>query len=131
MSNKTKKKKAPSVKKVSNARKNGKDSLLRRPFLISIGALALAEEQASSLIDSLLDRGEEARKRGQDFMKEREKERENAPEKRKKAKKKSPQKRQKGEDLIARALHLLNIPTLSEVEKLNKKVDALTKKKVA
>jgi len=127
MPNKTKKKKAPRAKEVSSARKNGKDSLLRKPFLISIGALALAEEQASSLLDSLFDKSEEARKRGQDFMKEREK----APAKRKKVTKKTARKRQPREDWIARALHLLNIPTLSEVEKLNKKVDALTKKKVA
>jgi len=107
------------------AKKNGKakdTGLLRRPFLISVGALALAEEQASSVIDSLLDRGEKARKAGEKYMKK---------EDASKSDKKKPVAKKKsraGEDLLGRALHWLNIPTRKDIEKLNRKVDSLLKK---
>ena len=55
------------TKKNTRAKGNGKTDtaeLLRRPFLISVGLLAMAEEQASSLIDSLVERGEKAQKAG-------------------------------------------------------------------
>jgi len=58
--------------KATAAKKNGDTKeigVLRRPFLISVGAFALAEEQASSMIDSLIERGEKARKAGEKYMK--------------------------------------------------------------
>jgi poly(hydroxyalkanoate) granule-associated protein len=121
---KTKRTTRKPVKAVAE-KKNGKakdTGLLRRPFLISVGALALAEEQASDMIDSLLDRGEKARKAGEKYMKK-----ENAS---KSAKKKPAAKKKafSGEELLGRALHWLNIPTRKDIEKLNRKVDSLLKK---
>ena len=121
---KTKRTTKKPVKAVAG-KKNGKakdTGLLRRPFLISVGALALAEEQASDMIDSLLDRGEKARKAGEKYMKK-----EDAS---KSAKKKPAAKKKSraGEDLLGRALHWLNIPTRKDIEKLNRKVDSLLKK---
>jgi poly(hydroxyalkanoate) granule-associated protein len=121
---KTKRTTKKPVKAVAE-KKNGKakdTGLLRRPFLISVGALALAEEQASDMIDSLLDRGEKARKAGEKYMK---KEDASKPAKKKPAAKK---KSRTGEDLLGRALHWLNIPTRKDIEKLNRKVDSLLKK---
>jgi poly(hydroxyalkanoate) granule-associated protein len=102
--------------------------ILRRPFLISVGALALAEERATEALDSLIKKGEKARKAGEKYMKELEKDASKATGKTKNRKKK---KASSGEDLIESALHWLNIPTRDEIAKLNKKVDALMKKRVA
>ena len=121
---KTKRTTRKPVKAVAE-KKNGKakdTGLLRRPFLISVGALALAEEQASDMIDSLLDRGEKARKAGEKYMKKEDASK--SSEKKPAAKKKS----RAGEDLLGRALHWLNIPTRKDIEKLNRKVDSLLKK---
>ncbi len=122
---KTKRTTKKPVKAVAE-KKNGKakdTGLLRRPFLISVGALALAEEQASSVIDSLLDRGEKARKAGEKYMKK-----EDASKSAEKKKPVAKKKSRAGEDLLGRALHWLNIPTRKDIEKLNKKVDSLLKK---
>lgn len=112
--------------KTDSAKKNGKaksNDVLRRPFLISVGALALAEERAAEVIDSLIERGEKARKAGEKYMK---KLNENAPGTSAKSKKRK--KSGTGEDLVQRTLHWLNVPTRDEIQKLNKKVDALMKK---
>ena len=119
-------------KKVAPEKSNGKvksNELLRRPFLISVGALALVEERATEVIDSLIERGEKARKAGEKYMKELEKETSKTTGKAKNAKKKK--KASTGEDIFESALHWLNIPTHNEIVKLNKKVDALMKKRVA
>jgi len=113
--------KATAAKKNGNTKEIG---VLRRPFLISVGAFALAEEQASSMIDSLIERGEKARKAGEKYMKKLNKNVSKASKKTKSSKKKA----RSGEDLFGRALGWLNIPTRKEIEKLNKKVDALMKK---
>jgi poly(hydroxyalkanoate) granule-associated protein len=104
--------------------KEKSSDLLRRPFLISVGALALAEEAATEVIDSLIERGEKARKEGEKYMKKLEKKSSKAPGKSKKGKKKASA----DEDLLQRTLHWLNMPTRKEIEKLSKKVDALSKK---
>ena len=122
----TKRNKAKSAD-VESAKKNGKaksTEILRRPFLISVGALAMAEETASEMIDSLMERGEKARKAGEKYMKDL-----NGKDSKKTAKPKARKKSAKrGDDIITRALGWLNIPTADEVKKLSKKVDALTKK---
>lgn len=113
--------------KKKTAKSNGKaksNDLLRRPFLISVGTLALAEERASEVIDSLIEKGEEARKAGEKYMKKLNGKASKRSGKSKKGKKKA----QPSEDIIARTLHWLNIPTRKEIEKLSEKVDKLTKK---
>jgi poly(hydroxyalkanoate) granule-associated protein len=99
--------------------------VLRRPFLISVGALALAEEQASGLVDSLTKRGEKAQKAGQKYIK---KLMENGRQKSKDSKKKAEKKAEPREDWVLRALHWLNIPTREDIDALDKKVDALLKR---
>ena len=121
MAAKKKNKKAAPEK---GSEKEKSSDILRRPFLISVGALALAEEVATEAIDSLIERGEKARKAGEKYMKKLEKKSSRAPGKSKKSKKTASTE----EDLLQRALHWLNMPTRKEIEKLSKKVDALTKK---
>ena len=129
------KKSAAKNSKKTDAAKNGESkssNVLRRPFLISVGALALAEEKATELIDSLIEKGEEATKAGEKYLKKVGKnsaKKSSGPAKsgtKKKNKKKSAPNR---EDIIKRALGWLNIPTLDEVEKLDKKVDSILKRK--
>jgi len=104
--------------------KEKSSELLRRPFLISVGALALAEEAATEVIDSLIERGEKARKEGEKFMKKLEKRASKNSSKSKKNRKKAST----NGDLLQRALHWLKMPTRKEIETLSKKVDALAKK---
>jgi poly(hydroxyalkanoate) granule-associated protein len=114
-------------KKVAPEKNNGKEKsseILRRPFLISVGALALAEEAATEVIDSLIERGEKARKEGEKFMKKLEKKGSKNSSKSKKNKKKASA----DEDLLERVVHWLNMPTRKEIETLSKKVDALSKR---
>jgi poly(hydroxyalkanoate) granule-associated protein len=115
------------AKKAARAKKNGKvnaGDILRRPLLISIGALALAEEQASDLIDSLIEKGEKAQKAGEKYLKKLNKKASETFEK----PKKNPAKKDAKEDWILRALHWLNVPTRQDIEKLNSKVDTLMRK---
>jgi polyhydroxyalkanoate synthesis regulator phasin len=84
----------------------------------------MAEEQASSLIDSLIEQGEKAEKAGEKYVKKLNKD---ASKTLKKAKK-SAEKRRPNGDWIIRTLHWLNVPTRDDVEKLSKKVDTLMKK---
>ena len=126
MAKKAKTKKT-TAKKAARAKGNGKLNavdILRRPLLMSIGALALAEEQASDLIDSLIEKGEKTRKAGEKYLKKLNKRASETFEKPKKAAEKEPPK----EDWILRALHWLNVPTRHDIEKLNSKVDTLMRK---
>ncbi len=119
--------KAKKSKKADRAKGNGSPDVggvLRRPLLISVGALALAEEQASSMIDSFVKRGEKTRKAGEKYLK---KVLKNASAKSEKPKNSKKQQESK-DDWILRALHWLNIPTRYDVERLNKKVEAMMKK---
>ncbi|RJP66426.1 MAG: hypothetical protein C4532_16040 [Candidatus Abyssobacteria bacterium SURF_17] len=120
------KKKAPAAGR-ANAKKNGSGAagVLRRPFLISVGALALAEEQVSSLVDSLTKRGEKAQKLGEKYFK---KLRKNSSDILKRVQKKEENKAEPKDDLILRALHWLNVPTHDDIVALDKKVDALLRK---
>ncbi len=119
------KKKAKAPVRVKANAESSAAGVLRRPFLMSVGALALAEEQASSLMDSLTKRGEKAQKAGQKYIK---KLTENGRKKSENSKKKAEKKAEPREDWFLRALHWLNIPTREDIEALDKKVDALLKR---
>jgi poly(hydroxyalkanoate) granule-associated protein len=134
----TTKKVVKKVVKADRAKGNGKfdaTSVLRRPLLISVGALSLAEDQFSDLISSLTKRGEKTRKAGRKYFK---KLLENGSDIFKKAEKKAEKKtdmpskpEKKGEpkeEWLLRVLHLFNMPTREDIAALDKKVDALLKK---
>ena len=115
------------TKKTARAKNNGKFDavdILKRPLLISLGALAMAEEQASDLIDSLIEKTEKAEKAGEKYLKKLNKKASKTSEK----PKKGSEKQQPKEDWILRALHWLNVPTRHDIEKLNNKVDTLMRK---
>jgi poly(hydroxyalkanoate) granule-associated protein len=104
--------------------KSDTSDLLKRPFLISIGALVLAEEQTSNFINSLKEKSEKAQKAGEKYIKKLNKDASKALEKAKK----NGKKRQDKEDWVLRTLNWLSVPTRNDIEKLNRKVDALMKK---
>jgi polyhydroxyalkanoate synthesis regulator phasin len=98
--------------------------LVRRPFLMSIGAMALAEQQVSDVIDSLRTRGVKARKAGEKYIKKLNERPSDAIEE----SRRTANKRRPGEHWITRTLRRLNVPTTDDIEKLNKKVDAPMKR---
>lgn len=110
----------------AQAKKNGAGAagVLRRPFLISVGALALAEEQVSHFVDSLTKRGEKAQKLGEKYFKRLRKNGSDILKRVQKIEKKAEPK----DDLILRALHWLNVPTRDDIVALDKKVDALLRR---
>jgi polyhydroxyalkanoate synthesis regulator phasin len=123
----TRAKAKPGNKKSDRAKGNGSSNatdLLKDSFYVSIGALVMAEEQASSIIDSLVKTGKKAKRTGKKYIKELNKE---APEKPRKSEK-AEKKQEAGEDWILRALHWLNVPTHRDLEQINKKVDVIARK---
>jgi poly(hydroxyalkanoate) granule-associated protein len=123
----TKKTAKKTTQKTAAKAKNGSAAadMLRRPFLISVGALALVEEQASSMIDSLVKRGEKARKAGEKYLKKLNKKVAEKPKKQEKVEKKTEEPET---DWYLRALEWLNLPTRDDVDQLNKRIDALMRK---
>jgi poly(hydroxyalkanoate) granule-associated protein len=94
-------------------------------LLISVGALALAEEQASDLLDSFVKRGEKTRKAGKKYVKKLLK---NGSKTSAKPVKKEKKAERQEDDWVQRALHWLNIPTRNDIEQINKKVEALARR---
>ena len=133
MTAKSKPKKATRAKAKSGDKKSDRakgtgssnvSDLLKDSFYISIGALVMAEEQASSIIDSLVKTGEKAKRTGKKYIKELNKEASEKPRKSEKAEK----KQEAGEDWILRTLHWLNVPTHRDLEQIDKKVDVIARK---
>lgn len=121
-------KKAKKNAKAGRATENGALKALRRPLLISVGALSLAQEQVSELLNSLSKRGHKAQKASREYL---EKLMENGSDIVKKIEKQADKVEKKAEvrgDLIPRVLHLLNLPTREDIIALDKKVEALLKK---
>ncbi|GAB4348422.1 MAG: hypothetical protein Kow0099_30950 [Candidatus Abyssubacteria bacterium] len=131
-------KKAKKPEKTSNSEREKKNAaataanLVRRPLLMSLGAISLLEEELADLMDSWVERGEKAqkdsrkyfkrlRKRGSELFKE-------TKEKAKAKAEKIEDELEPREDLIPRILHWLNIPTHEDIRALDRRVDALLKK---
>ncbi len=92
--------------------------MARKVTLASIGAMALAQEEAEDFVNKLVERGEIAEKDGKQLIRE-------MMEKRKKeAKKAEDQLDKRMEELLDR----MNVPSKSDIEALSAKITALTKK---
>ncbi len=95
---------------------------LRKVLLASVGAMALATDEAEELINRLVERGqiaqEEGRKLAQEMMA--------------KSRERMETSREKIEASldarIEKALERLNVPTKAEIESLSKSIDELSKK---
>jgi polyhydroxyalkanoate synthesis regulator phasin len=90
----------------------------RKVLLASIGAMALAQEEAQDFIDRLVERGEIAEQEGKDLMREMvEKRRE-----RRREMKAGFNRR------VEAAVRQMNVPTKDDIESLSAKITALSKK---
>jgi poly(hydroxyalkanoate) granule-associated protein len=130
--------KAKQAEKARDAERDKKNAaaaaadLVRRPLLMSLGAISLIEEELADLMDSWVERGEKAQKNGRKYIKKlRKKGAEIFKETKEKAKEKAEEAQEEvepKEELIPRILHWLNIPTHEDIQALDKRVDDLLKK---
>jgi poly(hydroxyalkanoate) granule-associated protein len=92
----------------------------RKVLLAGVGVVALAQEEAESFVNKLVERGELAEKDGRQLVKD-------MMERRKKA----TDVVQEEVDLdarIERILHRLNVPTKNDIDGVSRQITALTKK---
>lgn len=88
---------------------------LRKVVLASIGAMAIAQEEAEDLINRLVERGEIAREEGRKLMEDMSaKRRENA--------------RAQFDKRVEATLDRVNVPTKADLRAVEKKLDELNKK---
>jgi polyhydroxyalkanoate synthesis regulator phasin len=89
--------------------------LLRKVMLAGIGAASLAQEEAETFIQKMIEKGELAEKEGRILMKDlREKRRQRTEE--------------HLENRISSVVERLKIPTKSDLDKLSEKISELSKK---
>jgi poly(hydroxyalkanoate) granule-associated protein len=114
---------APKVKKgadhaADGAERNAVLESVRKALLAGIGAVALAQDEAESLVNKLVERGQIAEKDGRKLIGE-------LMEKRKKSTKMAEQELDKRlEELLGR----MNVPTKADLDALSAKITTLTKK---
>lgn len=95
---------------------------IRRAMLASVGAFALAQDEAEKFINKLIEKGEIAEKDGRSLLKD-------LSENRKKRAKESSQRvSDEMEKRMESLFNRMNIPTKADIEQLSKKVAELTKK---
>jgi polyhydroxyalkanoate synthesis regulator phasin len=103
---------------------NGKEErrpifeLARKMLLASVGAMALAQDEAEDFVNRLVERGEIAEKDGRKLVKE-------IMDRRKKESKKAEDEVSKH---VQDTLERLNVPTKADIEALGDKIATLTKK---
>ncbi len=111
------------VKEVKEKVQNGATSnpifeTARKVLLAGVGAVSLAQSEIEDFVNKLVERGEIREKDGRKLINELRDKRRNQT---KKAEKELDKRL---DDILAR----LNIPTRSDIDELNKKIAALTKK---
>ena len=126
---KTTKKTAKKTKKKTTKAKEEKWTwvdVLRTPILASVGAFTMAEEGIEKFAKDLVERGETSEKEGKKIVKDF----------RKRTTRNRKDFEKKIDDRIEKALKAFRLPTkkdvntlIKSVEKLEKKVDALSKKR--
>ena len=88
---------------------------LRKVVLASMGAVAIAQEEAEDLINKLVERGEIAREEGRKLMQDM-----------------MAKRREKVEaefdSRVESALHKMNVPTKDDLKAVERKLDELNKK---
>ncbi|MDT8307170.1 MAG: phasin family protein [Anaerolineae bacterium] len=92
----------------------------RKVLLASVGVVALAQDEAESFVNKLVERGELAEKDGRQLIKD-------FMERRKQA----AEEVEEEVDLdvrIERILHRLNVPTKNDIDALSRQITALTQK---
>jgi poly(hydroxyalkanoate) granule-associated protein len=92
--------------------------MLRRMFLATIGAVAIAQEEIEALVNKLVERGEIAEKDGKSLI----------HEMKEKRKSKTAGVSDEISKNIEGALNRMNIPSKADVDALSQKISALSKK---
>ena len=92
--------------------------LARKVMLATIGAVALAQEEAEAFIKKLIDRGEIAEKDGHKMM----------DDLKDKRKKKTKEAEDEMESRVSQILERTGVPTKSDIDSLSEKITALTEK---
>jgi poly(hydroxyalkanoate) granule-associated protein len=97
---------------------NSLTDLARKVMLATVGAVALAQEEAEAFIKKLIERGEIAEKDGHKMM----------DDLKDKRKKKTQEAEDELENRVTQILERTGVPTKSDIEMLGDKITALTKK---
>lgn len=95
---------------------------LRRVLLAGVGAMALAQEEVEDFVNKLIERGEIAEKDGRKLV--------NDIRERRKSKTQASTQRleEEVERRMESLLNRMNVPSKSDIEKLNAKITELSKK---
>ncbi len=93
----------------------------RKVLLAGVGVVALAQEEAESFVNRLVERGELAEKDGRQLIKD-------LVERRKKVAERAQEEATDLDVRIERILHRLNVPTKNDIDALSRQITALTKK---
>jgi poly(hydroxyalkanoate) granule-associated protein len=97
---------------------NSLTDMARKVMLATIGAVALAQEEAEAFIKKLIERGEIAEKDGHKMM-------DDLKEKRQK---KTKEAEDELDSRVTKILERTGVPTRADIEALSDKITALTKK---
>ncbi len=92
--------------------------MARKVMLATIGAVALAQEEAEAFIRKLIDRGEIAESDGRKMM----------DDLKDKRKKKTKEAEDELDNRVSQILERTGVPTKSDIDALSDKITALTKK---
>lgn len=95
---------------------------VRRMYLATVGAFALAEEETEKFVDKLVDKGQKAEKEGKELVRDR------LEERRKEAKKQAEEIEHQVDERIETVLKRMNLPSKSDVRELNMQIAQLSKK---
>lgn len=106
---------------------------LRRVLMAGIGVVALAQEEIEDFVNRLIDRGEIAENDGRTLINDILENRKQALDSRRQAvvdttKRASGRVTSDVDQRIEGILHRLNIPTVSEIDKLSNQIDTLSQK---
>lgn len=108
-----------------NVEKSSLVNLAHRVLLAGVGAVGLAQDEVEEFVDRLVDRGQMAEDEGKKVVRD-------VLEKRKKLFERRSESLKRGgselEQRVAEVVDKLNIPSKDEIEALNDKITALTKK---
>ncbi|HEX6385200.1 MAG TPA: phasin family protein [Anaerolineae bacterium] len=103
---------------LENNEQNRVVAMSRKLFLAGLGAVVLTQEELSKLANRFVEQGEEtekqARKRVNDLFEARRKDMKVA--------------RKEADKRLDKTLHAINVPTRSDIERLNRKITQLNKK---
>jgi poly(hydroxyalkanoate) granule-associated protein len=107
---------------VENEEQNRVAVISRKLFLAGLGAVVLAQDEFSKMASRFVEQGEETEKQSRkavnDLMKTR----------RKEASQMARQVRKEANKRLETTLHAVNVPTRSDIERLNRKLTQLNKK---